>query len=65
MNHEDFIGEPCGCGPCVQWGVNDRPIRRDPRSGSWLHGRDLLRWYEAQATFHAGVRALVASKEMP
>lgn len=48
MNTKDFIAAPCRCGACVQAGVTALELRRDPRSGAWLHGYDLKRWYAAR-----------------
>lgn len=62
MKREDFEAFPCGCGECVQAGVNTKPQRRDPRSGKWLHGYDLKRLYDAEASFWQQFRALVDSK---
>jgi hypothetical protein len=61
MNLRDIQGEPCSCGQCVQAGVSDKPIRRDPHSGVFLHGYDLRRWYEARDGFLAKARKVVGT----
>lgn len=48
MRPEDFIAAPCACGACQQANVTQLEVRRDPRSGRWLHGYELKRWYEAR-----------------
>lgn len=53
LKPEDYIGPPCGCAACVVAGVSEQESRRDPRSGVWMHGRDLANWYRAKATFDA------------
>lgn len=53
MKLADFEREPCQCERCVLAGVSDRPQRRDPRSGAWLHGDPLRRWYLAKEAFVA------------
>jgi hypothetical protein len=62
MRDADFIGAPCACPECSQAGVSDQPIRRDPRSGRWLHGYDLKRWLQAQQDFMRAARAAVGPK---
>ena len=51
MKAADFEREPCFCGECQQAGVSERPQKRDPRTGKWLHGYELRRLYEAEANF--------------
>ena len=62
MSQKDFVGEPCGCGECVQAGVSHLQQVRDPRSGKWLHGYELSRWYEARQRFRDAARAAVGAK---
>ena len=59
---EAFEREPCHCPRCVQAGVEDRPQKRDPRGGHWLHGYDLKRLYEAEAAFWQRFNELKARK---
>jgi hypothetical protein len=51
VKREDFEQAPCACGACVQAGVSERPQKRDPKSGAWMHGYQLKCWYEAQDAF--------------
>ena len=51
MKVQDHIAPPCSCPECFQAGVTDKELRRDPRSGRWLHGHELRRWYEAREEF--------------
>lgn len=62
MSLKDFVGAPCDCGQCVQAGVNSLEQVRDPRSGAWLHGYDLKRWYEARQKFRDAARAAVGER---
>lgn len=69
MNRADYIGPPCACPECTQAGVTHRETRRDPRSGAWLHGYALRRWYDAfdraQALWRRtlGEKAMLATRE--
>lgn len=58
----DFIGPCCDCPPCQQSGVSDRPTRRDPATGRWLHGHALWSWYEAKSRFEATARQAVGER---
>jgi hypothetical protein len=62
MNTADFRRPPCQCLDCQQAGVNDLEQIRDPRSGSWLHGRDLKRWYLAEREFWQKFKHLVEKR---
>lgn len=62
MKPADFVGRPCDCPNCRQAGVTELAIRRDPRSGEWLHGYDLKRWYDAKARFEQAARAAVGER---
>ena len=64
MKREDHEGPPCSCPLCVAAGVDDKPIRRDYRSGKWVHGYDLKRLYDAQADFWNRVKAITDRKAM-
>lgn len=57
MKRDDYESPPCHCPDCSQAGVTDKPLRRDPRSGKWLHGYALKAVYDAEADFWARVRA--------
>jgi len=59
MKPADHVGPPCSCPLCVQAGVTQLEARRDPRSGVWLHGYDLKRWYEARDQFRRAARSAV------
>lgn len=50
------FADPCGCRLCTEAGVSDRRIRLDPRSGEWLHGEQLRRWYAAREAFQGLIR---------
>lgn len=62
MTQKDFIGEPCACGECVQAGVSYLQQVRDPRTGGWLHGYALSRWYEARERFREAARSAVGER---
>ena len=62
MTAKDFVGPPCGCPQCQQAGVDALEQVRDPRSGAWLHGYELKRWYEARDRFRADARAAVGPR---
>lgn len=64
MNREDFEGKPCSCGECVQAQVSGKPIRRDPRTGAWLHGYKLRRVIEAEERFWKEFRDKFGKKVM-
>ncbi len=59
MKPVDYIGDCCECPECSQAGVSEKPIRRDPRSGAWMHGQALRRWYEAYENFQRLARTAV------
>jgi hypothetical protein len=61
LKPSDFIGDPCGCGECLQAGMSTLPIRRDPFSGEWLHGYALKRWYDAKEQYRRATQQ-VATK---
>lgn len=56
MRPQDVQGEPCACEACVLAGVSGRPVRRDPRTGRWMHGRELRKWWDAHDAFWARVK---------
>lgn len=62
MKITDIQREPCGCHACIVAGVAHLPQRRDPRTGAWLHGRDLSRWYAARDAFRVAARKAVGSR---
>ena len=62
MKYSDVIGDPCACPQCMQAGVSEVAVRRDPRSGAWLHGYDLTRWYQAREQFLTRARAAVGAR---
>lgn len=57
MRAIDIIGDPCSCGECRQAGISHEPIRRDPKTGAWMHGYTLKAWYEARAKFYELAKA--------
>ena len=59
MNRADFVLPPCSCGECVQAGVTDLELRRDPHTGDVLHGYRLKRWYESYEQFKTLARQAV------
>lgn len=63
MKPEDMIGAPCRCPECFQAGVSEKELRRDPRSGEWLHGQNLRRWYAARDEFFA-LKATIGPKSI-
>lgn len=62
MKAEDFIAPPCACGECVQAGVSDQELRRDPHTGRWLHGYALKRWYEQRDAIFPKLRRMIGAK---
>ena len=64
MKREDFEAPPCQCPECTQAGVTDKSLRRDPRSGKWLHGYALKGVYLAEAEFWARVKRLGDAKAL-
>lgn len=64
IRREDFEQPPCACAECFQARVTHLGQRRDPRTGKWLHGYALQRWYEAQGRFLADVARLTDKKGM-
>lgn len=62
MKLTDIEREPCGCVDCVRAGVSEMPQRRDPRTGAFLHGWNLARWYQAREAFRTAARAAVGPK---
>ena len=62
LSAKDFVGDPCGCPECHQAGVSDRPTRRDPHTGRWLHGQALWRWYEAKEQLERAARQAVGPR---
>lgn len=62
MTRDDFERHPCDCGECRQAGVSDRPQRRDPQRGDWMHGYRLKGYYDSRADFLARVQAIDARK---
>lgn len=62
MKPGDFIGEPCECHECFQAGIAGQSPRRDPRTGEWLHGYALKRWYEQFDLFRSSARAAVGER---
>ncbi len=65
MKSEDYERPPCACERCVVAGVSDKPQRRDPWTGIWLHGRELANWYRAKADFDEQMKAMFKPKVMP
>jgi hypothetical protein len=64
MKLDDIEAPPCQCPECFQAGVTDRKQRRDPRSGAWLHGQALRRWWDAHDEFLA-LKGKLGPKSMP
>lgn len=64
MKREDFEGPPCHCPDCVRADVTEKPIRRDYRTGKWVHGYELRKLYEAEADFWNRVKAISDRKGM-
>lgn len=62
MKRADFEREPCQCPECRQAGVDDKPQRRDPQTGKWLHGYALKRGYDAADACLEAVRKLAQGK---
>lgn len=62
MKPTDIEGPPCDCEACVVAGVSHQPIRREPREGKWMHGRELARWYSARDEFRRKARAAVGAR---
>lgn len=62
MKQEDIYGPPCGCGECIQAGVELEQTRRDPHTGKMLHGYALRRGLDAFAEFTKLARAAVGAR---
>jgi hypothetical protein len=62
VKYADFEQAPCQCVECVRAGVHEKPQRRDPWSGKWLHGYDLKRLYDAEARFWQQWRTFLGSR---
>jgi hypothetical protein len=63
----DNIGIVCGCRECVDAGVAHERQRRVPSDvpgveARWVHGWDLRRWLDAQASAFAAARARTAPR---
>lgn len=59
---EDINGPICGCGECIQAGVETERTRRDPHTGRMMHGHALRAWLDAFAAFKTAARAAVGPK---
>ena len=64
MKHEDFQQMACACGDCQQAGVSALVQVRDPRTGKFLHGYDLKRWYVARDAFWKTFHEQAAKRAM-
>jgi hypothetical protein len=64
VKREDYEGPPCHCEACVMADITDKPIRRDYRSGKWVHGYELKKLYQAEADFWNRVKAISDRKGM-
>lgn len=62
MKTEDIYGPPCGCGECIQAGVEHEATRRDPHTGQMLHGYALRRGLDAFKEFQKAARAAVGER---